>query len=296
MRVLIIGASGMLGHKLWQIYRDQFDTWATVRSSHGEYLKYNLFDPKRLLSAVDVSDFPTVVGVFEKLKPNVVINCVGINKQLPTAKDPIVSIMINALFPHRLTQLCESISARLIHISTDCVFSGRKGMYDEEDVPDADDIYGRSKLLGEVTSSNCLTLRTSLIGRELRTTHGLVEWFLSNRGGSVRGYTNAIFTGFPTLTIAHIIGDVIKNHPNLSGVYHVSTDPISKYQLLCLFRDTFQVAVEIEPYPSVNIDRSLDSSRFRGLTGFTPSSWPEMVGVMIKDSTPYEKWRQHRAS
>jgi dTDP-4-dehydrorhamnose reductase len=286
----------MLGHKLWQIYRDQFDTWATVRSSHDEYLKYNLFDPKRLLSAVEVSDFPTVVGVFEKLKPNVVINCVGINKQLPTAKDPLVSIMINALFPHRLAQTCKSIGARLIHISTDCVFSGRKGMYDEKDVPDADDIYGRSKLLGEVPSSNCLTLRTSLIGRELRTTHGLVEWFLSNRGRSVRGYTNAIFTGFPTLTMAHIIGNVIKNHPNLSGVYHVSTDPISKYQLLCLFRDTFQVPVEIEPCPSVNIDRSLDSSRFRGLTGFTPSSWLEMVAAMIKDSTPYEKWRQHRAS
>ena len=296
MRVLILGASGMLGHKLWQVCRDRFDTWATVRSRKWEYLRYNLFDPNRLIDAVDASEFATVEQALKTVEPNVVINCIGITKQLPMAKDPVMSIMINALFPQQLAQLCKSVNARLIHISTDCVFSGRKGMYTEDDVPDGDDLYGRSKLLGEISGFNCLTLRTSIIGRELQADHGLVEWFLSNHGRAVRGYTNAIFTGFPTLNIAIVIGDIIETHTGLLGTYHVSSDSISKYQLLCLFRDIFNVPIEIEPFPDVCIDRSLDSSRFRALTGFVPSPWPEMVQGIIDDPAPYEEWRQRRAS
>ena len=296
MRVLILGASGMLGHKLWQVCRNRFETWATVRSSYQEYARFNLFEPERLLGGVDASDFYTVVGAFEAVQPTVVINAIGIIKQLPAGKDPIASLSVNSLLPHRLAKLCEATSARLIHISTDCVFSGRKGMYTEEDVPDPLDLYDWSKLLGEVGGPNCLSLRTSFIGREMETTHGIVEWFLSNRGGCVRGYTNAIFSGFPTLILADIIANVIERHPDLSGVYHVSSDAISKYQLLYLLRDAYQVPIEIEHYPDVTVDRSLDSSRFRATTRYFPPPWPEMVEKLALDRTPYGAWRQARDS
>jgi dTDP-4-dehydrorhamnose reductase len=169
-------------------------------------------------------------------------------------------------------------------------------MYTEDDAPDADDLYGRSKLLGEVGGPNCLTLRTSLVGRELGTTHRLVEWFLSNRGGCVRGYTGAIFSGFPTLILADIIADVIERHPDLSGICHVSSEPISKYQLLCLLRDAYGVPIEIEPSPNVTVDRSLDSTRFRAATRYVPPSWVNMVQAMDSDPTPYEAWRQGHGS
>ncbi len=296
MRVLILGASGMLGHKLWQVFQDRFETWATVRSSCDEYSRFALFHPERLLGGVDALDFYTVVRAFETVKPIAVVNAVGVIKHLPAARDPVLSLTINSLFPRRLAKLCAATSARLIHISTDCVFSGRKGMCPEEDVPDPQDLYDCSKVLGEVDGSKCLSLRTSFVGRELDTAHGLVEWFLSNRGGIVRGYTNAIFSGFPTLILADIIADVIEQHPELSGVYHVSSDAISKYQLLYLLRDAYQVPIEIEPYPDVTVDRSLDSSRFRATTRYVPPPWPEMVEKLALDRTPYGAWRQARDS
>lgn len=281
----------MLGHKLWQLYRDRFDTWVTLRSTYRNYAGYNLFDPQRTLGGIDAFDFDAVVRVMAQVRPEVAINCIGIIKQLPTAKDPIVSLTLNSLFPHRLANLCQAAGARLIHISTDCVFSGRKGMYTEDDISDAEDLYGRTKFLGEVGGMGCLTLRTSIIGREISTSSGLVEWFLANRGGHVRGYTQAIYSGFTTLALARIIGDVLEQQPDLNGVYQVSSEPINKYDLLCQLRDAYNLPIEIEPYAEVQIDRSLDSRRFRTSTGFVPPSWPEMIRELAADPTPYEQWR-----
>lgn len=292
MRVLILGVSGMLGHKLWQSYEGRFDTWGTVRSDPARYDGYDLFDRDRLLGGVDAFRFDTMVRALSVVQPDVVVNCIGIIKQLPVAKDPIPSLTLNALFPHRLAGLCQAVGARLIHISTDCVFSGQKGLYTEEDPADAGDLYGRSKLLGEVDGAGCLTLRTSVIGRELASQNGLVEWFLSNRGGTVRGYTHAIYSGFSTLTLAQIIATVIEHQPELSGLYHVSSEPISKYELLCLLRDAYRLPIEVEPYAEVRVDRSLDSSLFRSETGFAPPAWPAMVQAMAADPTPYEDWRK----
>lgn len=287
MRVLILGGSGMLGHKLWQVLRDHFDTWITLRSTFSTYLPYNLFDTERLLNGVNVFDFPSVMRAVATVHPSVIINSIGIIKQLPESKDPIASLMVNSLFPHLLAELCQATAARLIHISTDCVFSGHKGMYNENDLPDAEDLYGRSKLLGEVNNSNCLTLRTSVIGRELGTSVGIVEWFLSNEGQRIRGYTNAIYSGFPTIVFAEIVANIIERHPSLSGLYHVSSEPISKHELLCLLRSNYKVSVEIEPYPDIHIDRSLDSSRFKTVTGFIPLPWPEMAKAMVTDPMRY---------
>ena len=228
----------------------------------------------------------------ERVEPQVVVNCVGIVKQLAAARDPIASITINSLFPHRLARLCRDAGCRLIHMSTDCVFSGRKGAYTEDDLPDPEDLYGRSKLLGEVAEEGALTIRSSIIGRELASSNGLVEWFLAQAGKSVRGYRRAVYSGFTTLAMARIISEIIADQPALSGVWHVSSDPLSKYDLLLLVRQAYGVEVEVVPDDEVALDRSLDSSRFRAAAGFVPPSWPEMIREMAADPTPYDVWRR----
>jgi dTDP-4-dehydrorhamnose reductase len=290
-RVLILGGTGMLGHKLYQVFGRSFDSWATVRAIPRAAVDSGIFDPSRLISGVDALEGDSVVGAIEKVRPDVVVNAMGVVKQSSVIDDPIATVTVNALLPHQLAAACRASGVRLVHISTDCVFSGRKGMYTEADPADADDFYGRSKLLGEVTSPGCLTVRTSLIGRELATRRGLVAWLLGNQGRTVKGYTQAIFSGFPTLIFAEILAECISRHPALSGLHHISSDPINKFDLLCLVRDAYRIAVEIEPSVDVCVDRSLDSSRFRSATGFEPLSWPQMVARMAEDRTDFEIWR-----
>jgi dTDP-4-dehydrorhamnose reductase len=292
MRVLIVGGSGMLGHKLMQAWRNRFDVWTTLKSGIDEYKKFGIFEKEKTLEFVDVENFETVEQAIQKIEPRVIFNAVGIIKQLPSSKDVIKTLTINSIFPHRLAEIAEKTSARLINISTDCVFDGKKGNYREEDISNATDVYGKSKNLGEVTGKNCLTLRTSIIGRELTTMHSLVEWFLSNRGKKVKGYVKAIYTGFPTIVLADIIADLIENHENLSGLYHVSAEPINKFELLKLINEAYGAEIEIEPFEDFEIDRSLDSAKFRLETGFYPPSWREMIKRMADDPTPYDEWRK----
>jgi dTDP-4-dehydrorhamnose reductase len=289
--VLIVGAGGMLGHKLYQTLKNRYEVWGTLRSSVKNYLSYGIFNPNRIIDDVDVSRFDKLVQVVGDVHPDVVINCVGIIKQLPSAKDPIISLQFNSLFPHQLMNICKASRSRMFHISTDCVFSGQKGMYTEEDISDAYDLYGRTKYLGEVNQEDCLTLRTSIIGRELTTASGLVEWFLNNRNGKVKGFKNAIYTGFTTSALSDIICNLIDNHSHLSGVYQVSSSPINKYDLLCLIRDAFGVSIQIESETEFKVDRSLDSTRFRNAIGFQPPSWQQMIEEMAKDPTPYDTFR-----
>lgn len=291
MRALVLGGTGMAGHKVFQVFRRRFDTWATAQSMHWPSSSCDLFDRDRLICGVDAFRMDSVARVMAEVKPDAVINCIGIIKHLKAAKDPITSLEVNSLFPHRLANLCRACGARLIHMSTDCVFAGSKGMYTEDDPSDAGDLYGRSKFLGEVDGPGCLTIRTSIIGRELRTSNGLVEWFLGNKGGKVRGFRRAIFTGYPTRVLAEIMADVLENHAGLNGVYQVSSQPINKYDLLCMLNEAFELGIEIEPDDDFACDRSLDSSRFREATGFQPPSWTEMVRDMAGDPTPYEEWR-----
>lgn len=290
MRVLILGAAGMLGHKLVQHFRDHYDLYATVRGSPASLAKYDFYALDHIIGGVDVFNFDTVIAALAQARPQVVINCVGVIKQLAAANDPVISLTVNALFPHRLAVLCSAVGARLIHISTDCVFNGRRGMYTEADPSDAEDLYGRTKYLGEVGAPH-LTLRTSIIGRELNTCSGLVEWFLSNHGGAVKGYQKAIYSGFTTPVLAQIMQTVIDDFPQLSGVYQVASAPISKYDLLLLLRTAFDVQIDITPETTVAIDRSLDSTRFRAATDYPVPSWPEMVIALAQDQTPYARWK-----
>jgi dTDP-4-dehydrorhamnose reductase len=280
MKILIIGASGMLGSALFRFlsYSANFDVYGAVRS--GSII--NLFDQQlrnKLIINVDISDFDSLINLHNSLRPNLVINCVGVVKQLEASFDPLTSIPINSLLPHRLAKLTQLIGARFIHISTDCVFSGAKGYYNEADIPDADDLYGRTKLLGEVDYSNSVTLRTSIIGHELQGKRSLIDWFLSE-SGTVSGYRNAIFSGLPTVELARVIQDFVIPNPNLSGLFHVSVEPISKYDLLKLVADQYKKAINIIPDDSIKIDRSLNSEKFRLATGFNPKTWPMLISEM----------------
>jgi dTDP-4-dehydrorhamnose reductase len=232
-----------------------------------------------VIYGVDVENVDSLVRLFGSTRPDVVINCIGVVKQLAEADDPLSAIPINGLLPHRLARLCEVAGARLIHISTDCVFGGTRGMYREEDASDAKDLYGRTKYLGEVDYFHAVTLRTSIIGHELNSAHGLIGWFLAQQG-SVKGFTRAIFSGLPTVELARVMRDFVIPQPALRGLYHVSAEPIAKYDLLRLVAQVYGKSIEIIPDDRLVIDRSLDSTRFRNRTGYAPPAWPELVRAM----------------
>jgi len=283
-KILILGASGMLGHTLFYdlLTNRNFDVKATTRSL-SEVQDY--FPPimlKRVVEGVDASKIETVRKAISKFLPHVVINCIGIIKQLPISNDPLTVITLNALFPHQLAAVCKEAGCRLIHVSTDCVFDGSRGSYTEEDKLSAEDLYGISKYMGEVKYAHTLTIRTSIIGHELSSNFSLIEWFLSQSGG-VKGFTNAIYTGFPTIEISRIIAEYVIPYEDMSGLYQVSSNPISKYDLLKLVSKVYNKDIEIIPYDGYSDNKSLVSDKFRKKTGYNPPSWEELVTNMYNN-------------
>lgn len=234
---------------------------------------------ERLIAGIDVEYQDSLVKVLDQIRPDVVVNCAGLTKHKPEADDPLVSIPINTLMPHRLAGLCKLIGARLIHISTDCVFSGEKGSYVEDDFADARDVYGKSKALGELHYPHTITLRTSTIGHELQSQYGLLDWFLSQEN-RCKGYTRAVFSGLPTVVFAQVIRDVVIPNLGLSGLYHVAATPINKFELLKLIADVYGKNIEIAPDDKFAIDRSLNAARFREATGYVAPEWRELIKLM----------------
>ena len=280
MNVLIIGASGMLGNAMFRTFAAdaRFSVTGTVRNiSSRRWFEESL--QERILPGVEVEQADSLAAAFRAVKPALVINCVGVVKQLAAADDPLITLPINALLPHRLAALCDIAGARLVQISTDCVFSGAKGGYVESDFPDADDLYGRSKLLGEVDYPHAITLRTSIIGHELGGARSLVNWFLAQQG-PVKGFTKAIFSGLPTVVLAELVRDVLVARPELHGLYHVAAAPIAKYDLLQLVAEVYGKQIDIVPSDALVIDRSLDAGRFHAATGYTAPAWPALIARM----------------
>lgn len=282
----------MLGHKLVQTLRCDHEVFYTIRGSAASVSLPDLFDRRLAIERFDAEEAGQIVSAIDSCNPDVVINAVGVVKQSADAGDALRVIMINSVLPHRLAALADTRGFRLITVSTDCVFKGTRGGYSESDEPDAIDLYGRSKQIGEPAGANVLTLRTSIIGRELSTAYGLLEWFLSRRGGRVKGFTNAIFSGFPTVVLAAIIRDSILPRPELSGLYHVAGPAINKFDLLTMIKSRFGLETVIEPANEPRIDRSLNSSRFKADAGFVPESWDVMIDRLAEDSEIYEKWRK----
>ena len=284
MRILILGGDGMLGHRLLIDLSRSHDVRVTLRQEREVYRPFAIFTPENSYAGIDVRDTDRVGTVLANCRPDAVINAVGLVKQRADGLDPIPNLEINALLPHRLAALCNSLDIHLVHISTDCVFSGRRGNYAEDDEPDPIDVYGHSKLLGEVVAPGCVTLRTSIIGRELARKTSLLEWFLAQTG-RVHGYKNAIFSGFTTLELSRIMEKLITHFPESSGMYHVSSFPISKFDLLTLIRKEFGLEVEIDPDTQYRCDRTLDSTRFRRDFNYTPPTWPDMIRELAREYT-----------
>jgi dTDP-4-dehydrorhamnose reductase len=295
MRVLVLGATGTLGHRLCLEWGERFECSATVRGPVEDPVA-ELLAATQLITDVAVEEPGSLRSAFDQAQPDVAVNCVGAVKQAEAGQQAVPAIRTNSLFPHQLAEVCRESSVRMVHISTDCVFSGERGNYSESDVPDATDIYGRSKLLGEVSGPGLLTLRTSLIGRELRSSLGLLEWLISNRGGSVKGFSRAVFSGLTTIALAAEIGDLIERQPDLEGVWHLAAEPIDKLALLTLLDRGLQLGIEIAPDDGVIVDRSLDSSRLRRETGREPRQWGDMVEELATDATPYDEIRRQLAS
>lgn len=282
MRVLVLGVSGMLGNAMYRKLSEggEIEVFGTARSSSVQ----RFFAPEmasQIIAGVDVENQDSLARVFAEVRPQVVVNCVGLIKQLADADDLLQALPINAMLPHRLARLCELGGARLVHVSTDCVFAGTKGNYRESDPSDASDLYGKSKFLGEVAYPHTITLRTSIIGHELSSARGLVGWFLSQEG-PVKGYTKAIFSGLPTVELARVVSDVVLPRPELSGLYHVASAPIAKYDLLKLVADAYGKQIEIVADDALVIDRSLNAERFKDATGYVAPPWPELVRRMYE--------------
>lgn len=282
MRILILGGDGMLGHQLLQRFEGRYETRVTLRQDLTTYARYGLFHAGNSYAGIDVRSTDRLLEVFSDFQPKVVINAVGIVKQRATAKESIPSLEINALLPHRLTVLCRMVGARLVQMSTDCVFAGTKGGYTEDDISDATDLYGRSKYLGEVRDEGCVTLRTSIIGLELARKTSLIEWYLAQHG-VIRGFDRVIYTGFTTAEMARVIERVLAKHSNLSGMWHVASAPISKYALLIgLTQRLRRTNLTIECDTQVVCDRSLDARRFNQLTGYVPPAWELMLDELAQ--------------
>ena len=284
MRLLILGGSGMLGHQLWRSLHAQHDIWVTLRRPAADFAPYHLFDEAKSIQVDAITDATTLGQALAQAKPDAVINCVGLIKQRDEASDEALTVRVNAEFPHRLAKRCGETGARLIHFSTDCVFAGTRGNYTEDDPADATDLYGQSKHRGEVTGPQCVSLRTSVIGHELGTNLALLDWFISQRSQTINGFKKAIYSGFTTLEMARIIERILTRHPRLSGLWHVASEPISKFDLLQLCREKLGWEGIIEPNDEFVCDRSLNGDRFNEATGYKPPGWQAMISELAQQS------------
>ncbi len=295
MDILVLGGTGMLGHKMFQQLRRRYpETYCTIRGSVRDagLQHIELFQAGNVCEGMDAFDQAAFKEFLLDHRPKVIVNCLGIVKQRPQAQEAVPSILVNSLLPHQLATSCRSWGGRLIHISTDCVFNGRRGNYQETDPTDAEDLYGRTKALGELLPENALTLRTSIIGRELLHSESLLEWFLAQGGARVRGYTRAWYSGTTTSELCAVVGDLIKEHPLLTGLYQVTGPTVSKYELLSVLGEAYALDVEIIPDNEVFCDRSLSGEKFRGATGYVSAGWPHLAKQLAGDETPYGQWRE----
>lgn len=274
MRVLILGGNGMLGHRLGPALAAHHDVRVTVRGETAE--------SDRVVGGVDARDLDRLAEVVTAFRPEAVVNAIGIVKQRSEAQDPLRALEVNAIFPHRLARLCAAAGARLVHFSTDCVFSGTRGSYRESDPPDPPDTYGRTKLLGEVGPPH-LTLRSSIIGLERGRRQGLVEWFLGSRG-TVKGYRRALWSGLTTAEMGRLVDRLLVRHPDLAGVWHVASRPIDKFSLLSgLARELGRDDVNLEPVDEPACDRSLNGEAFTAATGYRAPAWDEMLSELAQE-------------
>ena len=286
MKILILGGNGMLGHELMFELDKYHDVRVTVRGELRQ--EDSLFQNQFTYTGINLSNCESLFPVIGDFRPDVIVNAAGVVKQRKDGQNVMPNLEINALLPHRLADICHAIGARLIHISTDCVFSGERGNYSEDDLACPIDTYGHAKLLGEVTGVGVITLRTSIVGLELNRKGGLVEWFLS-QNDVIEGYQHAIFSGLTTMELARIIRSLLEKYPSASGLYHLGGDAISKFEFLVNLRERIDKKITILENKTFHCNRSLNSNRFYNLFDYSPPSWSDMLAelsqrIMIRES------------
>ena len=282
MKVLVLGSSGLIGSTTLRVLSERSD-WQVYGSIRSDSIRpfLPMISSDKLISNLDVDNFSSIIQTVSDIRPDVVINCIGATRHKKEGNSPLNAIALNAMLPHHLAQVCALAGSRFIHISTDCVFSGKDGSYAESAFTDADDVYGRSKVLGEVTYGGALTLRTSTIGHELQSNYGLLNWFLSQKS-SCKGFNKAIFSGLPTVVFAQVIRDIVLENTQLAGLYHVAGKPINKYDLLKMIAKVYKKEIDIEADDSLIINRSLDAGKFNQATGYNPPTWENLIETMYQ--------------
>lgn len=285
MRILVLGASGLIGHKLFQQLGQRFDDiHALLHRDRSLFEACGLFKGNNVIDNFDASDLPATLEMLQEVNPDVVLNCVGITKRRPEVNDAIYAMTVNSMFPHQLAKWAGQYGKRIIHFSTDCVFDGELGDYTEESNTTGPDAYGKTKALGEIRYDHTLTIRSSFIGRELDVFSELLEWFIGQKGNTIKGFTNAYYSGVSTIYMSKVVGDIIESHPDLGGLYQLSTpEPISKYDLLCTARDAFGLDVEIIPDGDLSIKPTLNGTKLRQTLNLTVPDWPAMMTELAQD-------------
>jgi len=278
MKILVLGSRGMIGRTVFHVLA-QRPGWQVMGSMRAK--SFDALLPGPVVGGIDLTNHDHLECLFGQVRPEVVINCAGLTKHLPEGNTPIPALAMNALLPHRLAQLCEIAKARMIHVSTDCVFSGCAGDYKEQDATDATDVYGKTKALGEITTGDVVTLRTSTIGHEHGTRFGLLEWFLAQN--QCKGFRHAIFSGLPSVEFARVLRDIVIPNSSLKGLYHVGASSIDKLSLLRLIARTYQKKISIAIDETFQINRSLNTDKFTAATGYRAPAWPELIEAMYQD-------------
>jgi dTDP-4-dehydrorhamnose reductase len=290
MKILILGGNGMIGHKMYQVISKKYpNTWVLFKKKYDSVQNNLLFKKDFVIDDFDVSDFSKLIQLLNHLKVDIIINAIGLTIRRNVYDIHSKSILINSVLPHILNEWVISNNKRLIHFSTDCVFSGKDGFYTEDSFVDSIDFYGRTKGLGEIISSNTLTLRSSMIGLELENKTELLEWFLSNKNGVVQGYNRAIYSGITTNCMANFVEKIIEHYPNINGLYNVSSEKITKFDLLNLFNDYFQTNINIVPNNLYVTNKVLNSDKFYKITGFKKPDWENLIKDLVNDSKEHKQ-------
>lgn len=295
MRVLILGVSGLIGHKLFQELTSSFEVFGTLHKIKQQYGDIQLFSGDNVIGGVDVKKFEILTGVFAAINPDVILNCVGITKRKININYPLEVLMVNSVFPHQLANWAKENQKRVIHFSTDCVFDGKIGNYTESSLTTAEDIYGRTKALGEITYNHTLTIRSSFIGQELFDRTELLDWFLSQDGKVIKGFKNTFYSGVSTIFMAKVIKEIILNFPDLFGLYQLAPgNPISKFELLSIAKESFNINVDIIADELHVHHPTLDSSKLKTEIDLTVPSWKEMMDELASEKLFYSKLKTNK--
>ena len=279
MKIFITGIDGMIGHKIAQSLSKEHTIIGSSRKNiKSEDLGINDCE---LITHDFLKD--DILEILDKINPEIIVNCAGITIRRGINDNYDNTILLNSNLPHIIDDWTERNQSKLIHFSSDCVFSGKKGNYLDESIPDATDLYGLSKSRGEVKSKNTLTIRCSIIGREIFNHTELFEWIYSMRGKQIKGYNNVLYSGVTSIWMGRVLKKILKYHTELSGIYNISSEPITKYSLLNLINEHFKLGIEISRDNKIKSNKVLISKKFTEITDINPPNWDDLMTELKED-------------